>query len=261
MKPKIYVVGFGPGERPYMTQQAVDAMTQADLVVGYTTYVRLLEKQFPELQYYATPMRKETDRCRAAVEAALTGKTVALVSSGDSGIYGMAGVLLEIAAEMQADVEVTAVAGVTAASAAAAVLGAPLMHDFAVISLSDCMTPLEQIYRRVALAAEADFVICLYNPKSRSRTAYLAEAAKLIQQHRKPETPVGIVRNAGREGERAWITTLEKLPEEDQLLIRLRFYGGKTQSETAKLLHTTQVQISRRERKLLKLMRAKLLEE
>lgn len=109
MKPKIYVVGFGPGERPYMTQQAVDAMTQADLVVGYTTYVRLLEKQFPELQYYATPMRKETDRCRAAVEAALTGKTVALVSSGDSGIYGMAGVLLEIAAEMQADVEVTAV--------------------------------------------------------------------------------------------------------------------------------------------------------
>ena len=198
MKPKIYVVGFGPGERPYMTQQAVDAMTQADLVVGYTTYVRLLEKQFPELQYYATPMRKETDRCRAAVEAALTGKTVALVSSGDSGIYGMAGVLLEIAAEMQADVEVTAVAGVTAASAAAAVLGAPLMHDFAVISLSDCMTPLEQIYQRVALAAEAD----------------LAEAAKLIQQHRKPETPVGIVRNAGREGEQAWITTLEKLPEE-----------------------------------------------
>ena len=93
MKPKIYVVGFGPGERPYMTQQAVDVMTQADLVVGYTTYVRLLEKQFPELQYYATPMRKEADRCRAAVEAALTGKTVALVSSGDSGIYGMAGVL------------------------------------------------------------------------------------------------------------------------------------------------------------------------
>ena len=129
MKPKIYVVGFGPGERPYMTQQAVDAMTQADLVVGYTTYVRLLEKQFPELQYYATPMRKEADRCRAAVEAALTGKTVALVSSGDSGIYGMAGVLLEIAAEMQADVEVTAVAGVTAASAAGTV--PPCEHPFA----------------------------------------------------------------------------------------------------------------------------------
>ena len=214
MKPLIYVVGFGPGDRPYMTQQAIDAVTQGDLVVGYTTYIRLLEEQFPELRYYATPMRKETDRCRAAVEAALTGKTVALVSSGDSGIYGMAGVLLEIAAEMQADVEIIAVPGVTAASAAAAVLGAPLMHDFAVISLSDCMTPLELIWRRVSLAAEADFVICLYNPKSRSRTGYLAQAAALIGQHRLPDTPVGIVRNAGRAEEKAWITTLEKLPEE-----------------------------------------------
>lgn len=214
MKPLIYVVGFGPGDRPYMTQQAIDAVTQADLVVGYTTYIRLLEEQFPELRYYATPMRKETDRCRAAVEAALTGKTVALVSSGDSGIYGMAGVLLEIVAEMQADVEIIAVPGVTAASAAAAVLGAPLMHDFAVISLSDCMTPLELIWRRVSLAAEADFVICLYNPKSRSRTGYLAQAAALIGQHRLPDTPVGIVRNAGRAEEKAWITTLEKLPEE-----------------------------------------------
>ena len=209
MKPLIYVVGFGPGDRPYMTQQAIDAVTQADLVVGYTTYIRLLEEQFPELRYYATPMRKETDRCRAAVEAALTGKTVALVSSGDSGIYGMAGVLLEIAAEMQADVEIIAVPGVTAASAAAAVLGAPLMHDFAVISLSDCMTPLELIWRRVSLAAEADFVICLYNPKSRSRTGYLAQAAGAIGQPRLPADG-----NAGRAEEKAWITTLEKLPEE-----------------------------------------------
>ena len=201
MKPHIYVVGFGPGDRLYMTQQAIDAITGADLVVGYTTYIRLLEEQFPGLHYFSTPMRKETDRCRAAVEEALAGKTVALVSSGDSGIYGMAGVLLEIAAEMQADVEVTAVPGVTAASAASAVLGAPLMHDFAVISLSDCMTPLELIWHRV-------------NPKSRSRTEYLAKAAALIRQHRAPETPVGIVRNAGRADENAWITTLERLPEE-----------------------------------------------
>ena len=150
----------------------------------------------------------------SAVEAALTGKTVALVSSGDSGIYGMAGVLLEIVAEMQADVEVIAVAGVTAASAAAAVLGAPLMHDFAVISLSDCMTPLEQIYRRVALAAEADFVICLYNPKSKKRTTYLADAADRIAVYRAPDTPVGIVRNAGRPDQTAWFTTLSKLKEE-----------------------------------------------
>lgn len=214
MKQVIYIVGFGPGDRAYMTNQAVAAIEQADLVVGYTTYINLLKEQFPEQEYYATPMRKEVDRCRAAVEEALKGKTVAMISSGDSGIYGMAGVMLEVIEEMHADLEVVAVAGVTAASAAAAVLGAPLMHDFAVISLSDCMTPLERIYHRVSCAADGDFVICLYNPKSRSRTAYLAQAAELIQQYRSPDTPVGIVRNAGRADQKAWLTTLGQLKEE-----------------------------------------------
>ena len=211
---KVIVVGIGPGSYEDMTIRADRALQSCDAIVGYGVYVDLVKERYPDKAFYETPMTQEAKRCALALDLARAGKTAAMVCSGDSGIYGMAGVLLEIAAEMQADVEVIAVAGVTAASAAAAVLGAPLMHDFAVISLSDCMTPLEQIYRRVALAAEADFVICLYNPKSRSRTAYLAEAAKLIQQHRKPETPVGIVRNAGREGKRAWITTLEKLPEE-----------------------------------------------
>ena len=214
MKQVIYIVGFGPGDRSYMTGQAVSAIQEADLVVGYTTYIDILKAQFPEQKYYATPMRKEVDRCRAAVEEALKGKTVAMVSSGDSGIYGMAGVMLEVIAEMHADLEVVAIPGVTAASAAASVLGAPLMHDFAVISLSDCMTPLEQIYKRVSCAADGDFVICLYNPKSHSRTAYLAHAAELIQQYRSPETPVGIVRNAGRPEQKAWITTLSRLKEE-----------------------------------------------
>lgn len=214
MKASIYVVGFGPGGRADMTQQAVTALEQADLVIGYTTYVNLLRKLFPDLTYYAAPMRKEEERCRIAVQEALSGKTVALVSGGDSGIYGMAGILLEIVEETGADLEVIAVPGVTAASAASAVLGAPLMHDFAVISLSDCMTPLDLIFRRVSCAAEGDFVICLYNPRSKSRPHYLAQAAARIGQFRKPETPVGIVRNAGREGEMAWITTLEKLPEE-----------------------------------------------
>lgn len=214
MKASIYVVGFGPGGRADMTQQAVTALEQADLVIGYTTYVNLLRKLFPDLTYYAAPMRKEEERCRIAVQKALSGKTVALVSSGDSGIYGMAGILLEIVEETGADLEVIAVPGVTAASAASAVLGAPLMHDFAVISLSDCMTPLDLIFRRVSCAAEGDFVICLYNPRSKSRPHYLAQAAARIGQFRKPETPVGIVKNAGREGEMAWITTLEKLPEE-----------------------------------------------
>lgn len=214
MKQVIYIVGFGPGDRTYMTGQAVSVIEQVDLVVGYTTYIHLLKEQFPKQNYYATPMRKEVDRCRAAVEEALKGKTVAVVSSGDSGIYGMAGVMLEVIEEMHADLEVVAVPGVTAASAAAAVLGAPLMHDFAIISLSDYMTPLERIYRRVSCAAEGDFVICLYNPKSHSRTDYLAHAAKLIQEYRSPETPVGIVRNVGRVDQKAWITTLERLKEE-----------------------------------------------
>lgn len=214
MKQVIYIVGFGPGERAYMTEQAISVIERSDLVVGYTTYVKLLKEQFPEKEFYATPMRKEVDRCRAAVEEALQGKTVAMVSSGDSGIYGMAGVMLEVIEEMHADLEVIAVPGVTAASAAAAVLGAPLMHDFAVISLSDCMTSLELIYRRVSCAAEADFVICLYNPKSRSRTEYLEQAAQLILKHRAEETPVGIVRNAGRSDQKAWITTLGQLKDE-----------------------------------------------
>lgn len=214
MKASIYVVGFGPGGRADMTQQAVTALEQADLVIGYTTYVNLLRKLFPDLTYSAAPMRKEEERCRIAVQKALSGKTVALVSGGDSGIYGMAGILLEIVEETGADLEVIAVPGVTAASAASAVLGAPLMHDFAVISLSDCMTPLDLIFRRVSCAAEGDFVICLYNPRSKSRPHYLTQAAARIGQFRKPETPVGIVKNAGREGEMAWITTLEKLPEE-----------------------------------------------
>ncbi len=214
MRQVIYIVGFGPGDRAYMTEQAVAVIKQADLVVGYTTYINLLKEQFPNQNYYATPMRREVDRCRTAVEEALKGKIVAMVSSGDSGIYGMAGVMLEVIEEMHADLEVIAVSGVTAASAAAAVLGAPLMHDFAVISLSDCMTPLEQIYKRVSCAAEADFVICLYNPKSHSRTEYLSHAAERIAQYRSAETPVGIVRNAGRSDQKAWLTTLGKLKDE-----------------------------------------------
>ncbi len=213
MQNVIYAVGFGPGGKAQMTGEAVAILEQVDLIVGYTTYINLLKEQFPQQNYYAAPMRKEVERCRAAVQEAMQGKTVAVVSSGDSGIYGMAGILLEVAEEMQADLEVVPISGVTAASAAAAILGAPLMHDFAVISLSDCMTPLELIYHRVSCAAEADFVICIYNPKSHTRTEYLAHTAADIMQYRAPETPVGIVRNAGRDDQQMWLTTLQKLPE------------------------------------------------
>ena len=186
MQPTIYAVGFGPGDVLHMTTQAVSVLETVDVIVGYTTYIQLLQEQFPDKQFRSTPMRQEIDRCKLAVSIALEGKTVALI----------------------------AVPGVTAASAAAVILGAPLMHDFAVISLSDLMTPLSLIQKRITCAAEADFVICLYNPKSKKRTTYLADAADRIAAYRTPDTPVGIVRNAGRPDQTAWFTTLSKLKEE-----------------------------------------------
>ena len=210
----IYVVGFGPGDKQFMTMQAVEIIEQADLIVGYTTYTDILKAQFPDKKYISTPMRKETDRCRLAIEKALEGNTVAMVSSGDSGIYGMAGIMLEIADDMQADVEIVTVPGITAASTAASVLGAPLMHDLSLISLSDLMTPLELIFRRVEAAASADFVISLYNPKSGKRVGYLEKAADIIMKYRDKGTPVGIVRNAGRPDQKAWLTTLSELKNE-----------------------------------------------
>ena len=210
---KLYVVGFGPGGYEDMTMKAVDTIEKADLITGYTTYVDMLKAFFPNKEYLSTPMKKEVDRCRLAVEEALKGRDVAMVSSGDSGIYGMAGIVLQVVDEMKADLDVEVVPGVTAASAAASVLGAPLMHDFAVISLSDLMTPLDKIMKRVECAADGDFVICLYNPKSKKRVDYVERASDIVMKYLKPDTVVGIVRHAGRSEESAMITTLDKLKD------------------------------------------------
>lgn len=208
---KLYAVGFGPGGYEHMTAKAIDVIRNADVITGYTTYVEMLKKYFPDKEYVATPMTKEMDRCRMAVDLADEGKTVAMVSSGDSGIYGMAGILLEIKAEKKSDVEIETVPGVTAASAAASVLGAPLMHDFAVISLSDLMTPFSLIMKRVDCAGQGDFIVCLYNPKSKKRVDYVEKAADILMKHRGADTPVGVVRHAGREEEEAYITSLGEL--------------------------------------------------
>lgn len=208
---RIDVVGFGPGGYEYMTVQAVEAMKSADVIVGYTTYIDLIRNLFPEKNFLDTPMTREVERCRIALAEAMKGKQVALVSSGDSGIYGMAGIMLQVVQASGEDIPVRIIPGVTAASAGASVLGAPLMNDFAVISLSDLMVPLEQIMKRVECAAEGDFVICLYNPKSRKRKDYLEKAADLILKFRKPETPVGIVRRAGRENGSWELTALKDL--------------------------------------------------
>lgn len=210
---KLYVVGFGPGGYEHMTAKAIEVIRKADVVTGYTTYVNILKEYFPDKQYLATPMMQEVKRCEMAVEEAKKDQVVAMVSSGDSGIYGMAGIIYQVAEEKQADIEIETVPGVTAASAAASVLGAPLMHDFAVISLSDLMTPLELIMKRVDCAGQGDLIVCLYNPKSRKRTGYVEQAADILLKYRKKETPVGIVRNAGRKGESACVTTLEGLKD------------------------------------------------
>ncbi|MGE0014583.1 MAG: precorrin-3B C(17)-methyltransferase [Candidatus Methanomethylophilaceae archaeon] len=214
MRGKLTVIGFGPGSREDMTFRAARSIEEADVVTGYTTYVEILREYFPDKHFKATGMMREVDRCRSAIEDASSGKKVAMVSSGDSGIYGMAGIVYQLVDEMKADVSVEVVPGVTAASAAASVLGAPLMHDMAIISLSDLMTPLDLIMKRLDCAGQADMIVCLYNPRSKTRKDYLSRAAEVLMKYRSPETPVGIVRNAGREGQEKTVTTLGNIDYE-----------------------------------------------
>ena len=208
---KIYIVGMGPGGADEMTTRAKKAIECCDYIIGYTSYINMIRDQFPQKQIISTGMNGEVERCRMALEKALEGSTVALVSGGDSGIYGMAGLMLEIASGDGDLIPVEVIPGITASSAAAAVLGAPLMHDFAVISLSDCLTPWEAIYRRIQCAAASDFIICFYNPRSRSRTEHIAIARDELLKYRAASTPVGIVWNAGRQGQTSVITSLEEM--------------------------------------------------
>ena len=205
---KIYVIGLGPGNSEDMTPRAKKAIEIADEVIGYSTYIELIEKFFPGKKFVSSGMTREIERCELVLEKAQEGKTVALISSGDSGIYGMAGIMLEVANKSGRDGAIEIIPGITSASAAGAVLGAPLMHDFAVISLSDLLTPLDLIYKRIECAAQGDFVICIYNPKSKKRSDYIERARNIILQYRNASTPVGIVRNAGRENEGYDIATL-----------------------------------------------------
>ena len=208
---KIYVVGIGPGKAQFMTAQARQALEEAEVLCGYTVYVELVAPLFPGKETYTTPMTKELDRCRWALQTAALGKTVALVCSGDPGVYGMAAPLLQLAPDYP-DVEVEVVAGVTAALSGAAVLGAPLGHDFCVISLSDLLTPWAVIEKRLQCAAQGDFAICLYNPSSRKRADYLQKACDILLAYGKaPETVCGWVRNIGREGQEKQLLTLGEL--------------------------------------------------
>ena len=205
---KIYVVGIGPGKKENMTFRAYEAMEKSDIIVGYKTYVDLVKEYYPEKEMKSSAMTKEVDRCTEVLELARQGKTVSLISSGDAGVYGMAGIMLEIADE---DMEVEVIPGITATNAAAAIAGAPIMHDYATISLSDLLTDWELIKKRLELAAQGDFVVSIYNPKSRGRVTQIEEAREIMMKYKPKSTPVAIVRNAGREDERYILTTLEEM--------------------------------------------------
>lgn len=222
---KVTVIGLGPGGGADLTGRARAALEGCDLIVGYTAYIELVRPDFPEKEVLSTGMRREVDRCRAAVEAALTGKNVAVVCSGDSGVYGMAGLIYEVAQEYD-PIEIEVVPGITAACGGAAVLGAPLTHDFAVISLSDLLTPWEKIERRLTAAAQADFVICLYNPSSRNRPDYLQRACDILLRDKDPDTVCGYVRNIGREGETAVMCPLSRLRDTQVDMFTTVFIGN-----------------------------------
>lgn len=212
-----------------MTGRAFDAIQGADLVVGYTTYISLIRDMFPDKEMASTGMKREVERCRMAVEAAAAGKDVAVVCSGDSGIYGMAGLIYEVAQEYP-PIDIEVVPGITAACGGAAVLGAPLTHDFAVISLSDLLTPWEKIERRLELAAEGDFVICLYNPRSRGREDYLRRACDILLRYKAPDTVCGFARNIGRDGEQAATLALARLRDCQEVDMFTTVFVGNSQT-------------------------------
>lgn len=227
----IYVAGIGPGSYEQMTIEAAEALKSCDVIIGYTVYVDLVKEHFPGKEFLTTPMKKEVQRCRMAFEEAEKGKSVAMICSGDAGVYGMAGLMYEVGQDYP-QVQVKVLPGVTAATSGAAVLGAPLIHDFCLISLSDLLTPWEKIEARLLHAAEADFAICLYNPSSKKRKDYLNRACGLLLRYQSEDTVCAVVRNIGREGEQNQIMTLKELQNTQVDMFTTVFIGN---SQTKRL--------------------------
>jgi len=225
------VAGIGPGSYEQMTIEAAEALKSCDVIIGYTVYVDLVKEHFPGKEFLTTPMKKEVQRCRMAFEEAEKGKSVAMICSGDAGVYGMAGLMYEVGQDYP-QVQVKVLPGVTAATAGAAVLGAPLIHDFCLISLSDLLTPWEKIEARLLHAAEADFAICLYNPSSKKRKDYLNRACGLLLRYQSEDTVCAVVRNIGREGEQNQIMTLKELQNTQVDMFTTVFIGN---SQTKRL--------------------------
>ena len=222
---KLYVVGIGPGAYEKMTIEAAEALKNSDVIIGYTVYVDLVKEHFAGKEFLTTPMKKEVERCKMAFEEAMKGKTVSMICSGDAGVYGMAGLMYEVGMNYP-EVELSVIAGVTAATGGAAVLGAPLIHDFCLISLSDLLTPWEKIETRLLDAAHGDFVICLYNPSSKKRHDYMQKACDLMLKYKSEETVCGIVGNIGRDGESEKVMTLKELRDTQVDMFTTVFIGN-----------------------------------
>jgi precorrin-3B C17-methyltransferase len=227
---KLYIVGIGPGHPDLMTVAAQQAILKSEYVIGNTTYLDHIEPLLPGKKVITSSMGEEIARARHALELASGGKTVSIISGGDAGVYGMAGIVLEIAekdgagadaemdAEVDADTRIQVIPGVTAANAAASILGSPITSDFATISLSDLLTPWEDIEKRISSAAASDFVIVLYNPKSRNRNTNFGRCIEIVRSYRSGSVPVGLVKNAFRDVERAVVTTLERALDYDDFV-------------------------------------------
>ena len=223
---KVFAVGLGPGGRKDMTVRASEVLENCDVIAGYSVYIDLVKDEYRDKEFFSTGMTKEVERCEAALEMAEGGKNVAVICSGDPGIYGMAALLFELRGDR--DIEIEIVPGVTAASGGAALLGAPLNHDFAVISLSDRLTPWEKIEKRLKAAAEADFVIAIYNPNSKGRPGYLARACDILLEIIPEARVCGIARNIGREGESFSVMTLKELKTAECDMFCTVFIGNST---------------------------------
>ena len=227
---KLYLVGMGPGGIGDMTYRAVQAIRDSEVLCGYTVYLGLIREQIPETEHkelLSAPMRHETERCMAALKIASDGKTVAMICSGDAGIYGMAGPVLETAQAFP-DVEIEIIPGITAATSGAAILGAPLMNDFCVVSLSDLLTPWEVIEKRLTAAAQGDFVTVLYNPMSQRRREQLKRACGIFLEYRPGDTPCGWVRNIGRTCQEKKLLTLRQLSKEQVDMFTTVYIGNKS---------------------------------
>ena len=205
------MVGIGPGNPEHLSNRAIEVLKGSDCIVGYKTYINLITDLIKGKDVIASGMRAEIERAATAIEKAVSGKVVSVISSGDPGVYGMAGLVLEVAKKGNQKIPIEVIPGISSENAAAALLGSPLMHDHVVISLSDLLTPWDIIERRLRLAAEGDFVIALYNPKSSERKWQIEKAVEILLTHKSPDTPVGLVKDAMREGQSVIITKLDEI--------------------------------------------------